>query len=387
MQNIGGQFEPFECLLEKNSRTDDRDIYKIQRGMRLSIKSIKMPDGAFRLQVWNMATPVGFIPDAYTNIICAAVNDYDVICLAAGTMLLKEGRGAGLLVRVDFAPLPEEVKNEIVLPTEPPPPDDSIFEFKMDESAAPEKVFAPLGEDFEVKTQKWYKLPVVMVAACFVFLPVGLFLLWKYGRQTVRSKIFFSVVMTLAVIGLFTGLKYASKGITKAIVGDSYKKTATDFMLAWQENDWQKMYDLSERRWHKKNSAYDIEQYFSDFSKVDSFDITEFYTDNDNNLVCVCVVYLDSVRYRSKILMKRSYFKYYVDVADLYDYLQRYSETIIKLPERDDNLIGYVYCYADGKSMIYHYDKHCPAAGDSLVRMPERDAIANGCGPCGHCAR
>ena len=148
------------------------------------------------------------------------------------------------------------------------------------------------------------------------------------------------------------------------------------------------MYKLTPKKWRNSGgTVYDIERYLVNYNVVDSFEIEEYYTDSEGDLVCVSVMYIDGVRYRVKIIMKRRWFAYYIDVSELYEYMNRYSQTLITEPEPAPDVAEFTYCFADGETMIYHYNKKCTSAGKSLVRMPERDAISNGCGACGRCAR
>ena len=240
--NTTRSFESFECLLDRENSdvyNDDTPLYKIKRGARLSVKPVKVYGGGFRLQVWNVAEPIGLIPEHYTDIICAATNNFDVICLAAGIVPLKEKNKVGLLVRVDFSPLEKKEKEpEPVQEPKKDEYDDSVFEFKMGEPILPDdyEPTAVQSYDFEVKQQPFYKTPLFMVLMCVFCLPVGLFFVWKFGRQTFARKLFFSVFITAAVIGSVFLVKLTAKGITTLIIGDSYKQTATDFLLAWQES-------------------------------------------------------------------------------------------------------------------------------------------------------
>ena len=55
----------------------------------------------------------------------------------------------------------------------------------------------------------WYESPWVMIGAGYVFPPLGLYLMWRYGSWTVSAKILVTVVgLTLMVASSYITSTY-----------------------------------------------------------------------------------------------------------------------------------------------------------------------------------
>jgi len=363
---------------------DNEPILELKIGDRLKAVPLEFLKGEIRYQIWNGNQPIGVVPEKENEILLAAQESSEIECIFGG-LVPKKDKKFDCMVKLVFLPKTSVAK------TEKPKENTENFgfrEFNVSDALAEtedEKVFD--GEFIAESDIPFYQRNSFIILMCIFVMPVGFYLLWRYGKQPAERKVFFSIFLVFAIAIAVFSLKNSVNFVGKLITGSTPESSVEAFLYQWQRNDWVSLLEQTPPSWRESGGdAYKLSLWFEDYKDIESYDINEIYDDGENT-VCVAVVVINSNRYRLKFNILEENFKDYVDVKDLRSYIDLLEQTSLDKDFSSEDKEGTTYCYADGSSLVYHYSNNCPSAGENLVRMPESNALYRHLGPCGRCAR